>query len=292
LFIGLEDTENHTLVHLLPTEVKIGLNSTQVENKAQEQLSTTFKIIKEQLIDSSPNKATQSFYRFFFLNLYFSNLEKFIDNGLVNESKYLNILERKPEILNSENIFTTSMNDFYYSGISVLFTTNNYIRKIEKNYKNPILELKLNEHDAYKDAEKDYSQVLYEWKNDLRGLDQSYFLKNQLDNHTNEFDGSINPTLPIDEPTTDESDIPNTPSIDEPTTDESDIPNTSSIDEPATDESDIPNTSSIDENDNAVNDGLNSVSSDVRLLLGKVKGSNTDFFWEYGHKNLINRHLL
>src|SRR5699024_5593725 len=107
LFIGVEETDSLTKVHLLPAEVKIGLNSKQVSSKAQTQLSTTFKILKEQLIDDKDNSATQKFYRFFFLNLYFSNLEKFIKNGLVSESKYTSLLDKKSRILNSNNTFTT-----------------------------------------------------------------------------------------------------------------------------------------------------------------------------------------
>src|SRR5699024_9365699 len=145
---GVELTENQYNVHFVPVEVKIGLNKNNVTSKAKNQLYNTFNIFKDQLITESDNKATQEFFRFFFLNLYFSNLEKFINNKLVNENKYQDILNLKSQILNSENIYSTSLNDKYFSGISVLFTTNNYFRKITKRSGKPILELQLNEQDG------------------------------------------------------------------------------------------------------------------------------------------------
>lgn len=334
LFIGVEVTDSATKVHLLPAEVKIGLNSRQVSNKAQTQLSTTFKIIKEQLIGDTDNIATQKFYRFFFLNLYFSNLEKFIKNGLVSETKYMNLLEEKARILNSDNRFTTEMNDYYYSGISVLFTTNNYIRKINRRTNESILELQLNEHDGYIDAEKDYQEILNEWNNDIRGLDQSHFLKTYLvlqkESNTNVSNTNVAESHPINDDiyvvtkrtTSDKEFIT---SIDEnfPTSlvdeHEEDI-NIINDDEASADLDD-----KYEEDNNIVNDNdastdlddecakdnnaktkidnhsipsstenskSNLVSHNIRLLLGKVKGSNTDMYWEYGHKKLSNRHLL
>src|SRR5699024_9003665 len=162
LLIGVEEDKNKANIYLLPVEVKIGLNKKNVSNKAQLQLSKTFEILKEQLIDDTQNKAQQTFYRFFFLNLYFSNLEKFIRNDLVNEEKYTNILNKKYQILNADNFFSQKLNEQYYSGVSVLFTTNNIIRKFHEIPDEPILELQLNEQDGYTDTEKSYEEVLNE----------------------------------------------------------------------------------------------------------------------------------
>lgn len=354
LFIGVEETASDTKVHLLPAEVKIGLNSRQVSNKAQTQLSTTFKIMKEQLIDDTDNIATQKFYRFFFLNLYFSNLEKFIKNGLVSETKYTNLLDKKARVLNSNNTFTTEMNDYYYSGISVLFTTNNYIRKINRRTNEPILELQLNEHDGYIDAEKDYQEVLNEWNNNIRGLDQSHFLKtylaHQKENNTvvsntkvadpppvnsdiyvvtkrtgldDEFVTSIENKLPTDlgveyeedanivNDKESSSDLDNKYEVNSNTVNNEESPadievkreennNSVNAEDSSADFDDerVEDTNITTETDNRValssteNSKSNLVSHNIRLLLGKVKGSSTDMYWEYGHKKLSNRHLL
>lgn len=334
LFIGLEETDSDTKVHLLPVEVKIGLNARQVSNKAQTQLSSTFKIMKEQLIDDTDNIATQKFYRFFFLNLYFSNLEKFIKNGLVSEAKYTNLLDKKSIVLNSNNIFTTEMNDYYYFGISVLFTTNNYIRKINRKSNEPILELQLNEHDGYIDAEKDYQEVLDEWNNDIRGLDQSHFLKtylaHQQENNVDVGNTKIADSTPTtsdiyvvtkktdadeehftsigDKPLSDLDDEhegdSNTVNDEESSSDlddehEEEI-NTTTGEESSSDldderEEEINTTTETDNRgipSSTENSKSNLISHNIRLLLGRVKGSSTDMYWEYGHKNLSNRHLL
>src|SRR5699024_11906810 len=36
----------------------------------------------------------------------------------------------------------------------------------------------------------------------------------------------------------------------------------------------------------------NTVTHDIRLLLGRILGTTEDFYWEYGNKKLGNRHLL
>lgn len=336
LFIGIEETDDTHKVHLLPTEVKIGLNARQVSTKAQNQLSSTFKIMKEQLIDDTENIAAQQFYRFFFLNLYFSNLEKFIKNGLVNEEKYIHLLRKKSTILNSDNKFTSEMNDYYYSGISVLFTTNNYIRKITRKPEQPVLELQLNEHDGYTDAEKDFQEVLNEWNNDKRGLDQSHFLKSYLANQTKSAIDVGDTKVADPNPTTKEIyvvskfDDKESSTIDKEYSvnigDEENIPinnrenKNDAVTNPSSDsgeenkDSDINHDSQestinldldLKEEDNTFTEveypsdflsdeklTSNHVSPDIRLLLGKVKGSSTDFYWEYGHKKLGNRHLL
>lgn len=314
LFIGVEETDSVFKVHLLPAEVKIGLNSRQVSNKAQTQLSTTFKIMKEQLIDDTDNIAAQKFYRFFFLNLYFSNLEKFIKNGLVSETKYTNLLDKKSRVLNSNNKFTSEMNDYYYSGISVLFTTNNYIRKINRRPNEPILELQLNEHDGYIDAEKDFQEVLNEWNNNVRGLDQSHFLKtylaHQTADNTDVDNTKIADSLPIANDIyivskKTEPEEKHVASIDDKSTlDAASVhkegSNTTTDKESTSDadnvrEEDINTTTETDNHNippSTEKSKSNLASHNIRLLLGKVKGSSTDMYWEYGHKKLSNRHLL
>lgn len=83
-------------VTFVPTEVKVGQNSSSVIDKADTQVSHTYEVLNKEIFQSSSFKA--KFYLDFFMKLYFANAAKFYSNGLIAEDKYVLLQEYKSEI--------------------------------------------------------------------------------------------------------------------------------------------------------------------------------------------------
>ncbi|WP_039067876.1 DUF87 domain-containing protein [Staphylococcus shinii] len=259
LFIGVEYNKDKSKVHLIPVEVKVGINNSSVIEKAKKQINHLYTLIEKELIKTSDKTLTQNFYRQFFLNLYFGNVKKFIENGVLNDDELINIFNHKSEILNKEIEFTSSLNSSYGNGIAVFFTEGNIYRKLVKDSDENILEAHFTELDAYEDAEKDYENVKKEIHENKKGIDITKILLN-ISDKTNNYN---------------------------------EIRKTDTIIENE-------NTEYIKSNSNTltqaeiepINDKEPFKFEDSRILLGNIKGSTEQLFWEYGHSKLPNRHLL
>lgn len=259
LFIGVEYNKEKSKVHLIPVEVKVGINNSSVIEKAKKQINHLYTLIEKELIKTSDKTLTQNFYRQFFLNLYFGNVKKFIENGVLNDDELINIFNHKSEILNKEIEFTSSLNSSYGNGIAVFFTEGNIYRKLVKDSDENILEAHFTELDAYEDAEKDYENVKKEIHENKKGIDITKILLN-ISDKTNNYNGIRKTDIIIENE----------------------------------------NTEYIKSNSNTltqaeiepINDKEPFEFEDSRILLGNIKGSTEQLFWEYGHSKLPNRHLL
>ncbi|MDW4069913.1 DUF87 domain-containing protein [Staphylococcus saprophyticus] len=260
LFIGVEYSKDRTKIHLMPVEVKVGINNSSVIEKAKKQINHLYTLIEKELIITSDKALTQNFYRQFFLNLYFGNVKKFIENGVLNDEELINIFNHRAEILNKEIEFTSSLNNSYGNGIAVFFTESNTYRKLVKDDDQNLLEAHFTEFDAYEDAEKNYENVKKEIHENKKGIDITKILSN----------------------------------IGDKTNTDSEIGETNTIIEKENIEYIKSNDATLQKLDiepiNNDNKGLN--LEDSRVLLGNIKGSTEQLFWEYGHSNLPNRHLL
>ncbi|REI09675.1 DNA-binding protein [Staphylococcus felis] len=280
LFIGLERRNSKTNVHLMPVEVKVGLNNSNVVSKAKDQISHLYELLKNEIISASNKKITQSFYRQFFLNLYFGNLKKFLDNGVINDQGYQSIFNNKAMILNEEIHFTNSINEQYGKGIIVLFTKDNAYRKVVSDKKMNIIEVNYNELDAYEDAEKSLEKVRDETLKGKKGIDLKLILSHSLDTITNE--SVINQEEEKDDSQNYEEDFLNLPHKQYNT---NNISNYIQTKEKVNDK--------MEETRNTYNNEKFSEDLEsIRIPLGYIKGSNETLYWEYGHPKLPNRHLL
>lgn len=282
LFMGIEDSSEGMKVHFMPVEVKIGLNKNVVP-KATEQILHLYELLNRELIIDNENKFTQEYFRAFFLNLYFGNLKKFIDNNILNDNKVINMYHRRAEILNEPIIFSNELNRNYSKGLIVLFTESANYRKIIKQSDENIYEIHFNEKDAYIDADKSYQLIKEEMMANLKGIDLGTFLSNSINYSlkTRNDDTLHNETNEIEE---NKKIIPINVSTQEKTEDEI-----------------LPN--NINDNLNSQREEFTIIKEDEknqpnnnidnkRLLLGKVRGSNEKLYWEYGDYDLPNRHLL
>ncbi|BGE81373.1 helicase HerA domain-containing protein [Staphylococcus petrasii] len=280
LFIGLELEEDNVNVHFMPVEVKVGINHANVIDKAKEQISHLFKVLEKELITPSTQVLTQDFYRQFFLNLYFGNLNKFIENGVIVDERMHNIYEKRAEILNGNITFSTKIKDEYGIGIAVLFNQENSFRKLIKDNEKNVYELHLTELDAYNDAEKDFKSVKHEILNNQRGID----LANLLVSHTDDTLTNEKNDIPIPTFENESKEINNSDEVES-------LPNNDELEE-------LSDNENIDTSDNESIDTIKETQDfennleNVRILLGNAKGSTEKVYWEYGHKQLPNRHIL
>ena len=266
LFIGVEYNKDTTKVHLMPVEVKVGINNSSVIEKAKKQINHLYTLIEKELIITSDKTLTQNFYRQFFLNLYFGNLKKFIENGVLNDQELKNIFKHRAEILNTDIEFTSSLNNSYGNGITIFFTEGNTYRKLVKDDDKNILEAHFTELDAYEDAEKDYENVKKEIHENKKGIDITKILLN------------------IGEKTSTDDEIRKTDTAIE-------IENTKDISSIKDSANTLPQLE-IEHLDDDHFLEKEMKLEESRVLLGSIKGSTEQLFWEYGHSKLPNRHLL
>lgn len=264
LFIGLEYEEEKTKVHLMPVEVKVGINNSSVIEKAKDQISHLYTLIEKELLTPSNKSLSQNFYRQFFLNLYFGNVKKFIENGVLNDDDLINIFNHRAKILNSEIEFTSYLNKTFCNGIAVFFTEGNVYRKLIKDDNANILEAHFTELDAYEDAEKEYTNVKNEIQENKKGIDITKILS--------QYENTIK--------TEDEFKQENVEN--KHTQENSHLQYETNINSFA-------NMESVSQNED---EGTSVNIENIRILLGEIKGSTQPLFWEYGHPNLPNRHLL
>lgn len=274
LFIGMEFNEGEAKVHLMPVEVKVGVNNSTVIEKAKNQITHLYSLLEKELIISSDKKLTQNFYRQFFLNLYFGNVKKFIDNGVLSDTELIRIFNNRAEILNSEVQFSSTLNYDYCKGIGVFFTEGNIYRKFVKDDNKNIMEVHLTELDAYEDAEKNYDIVKQEIQENIKGVDITKILS-QTKNVTN-YNNDNNAYKEHKDITVENHD----------SSEDTNIPLTHVSENTEDDNYSIENTTS-----NTIQSQKNSLE-DARILLGNIKGSTQPLYWEYGHPKLPNRHLL
>lgn len=279
LFVGFElDENNEGVFYLLPAEVKVGINDSSVLNKASLQVSELYKVLNKHLINDDDISFTRDYYRYFFANIYFGNLKKFIDNGVIQDQKKVKVLESKTDILNNKIKFSNNFNMSTAKGISVFFTEGNSYRKITKQLDNNIAELHLTEYDAYIDAEKSYEDLKNEIQSGRKGLKLSNIgIDSEKDTgQDNGEDYSKPPTIEVE---------PNSNSNTDDTSTEVLAPE------------DDPPIITPPEDTN----GFEPKSDDFivenkvegkRILLGNIHGSVEKLYWEYGNKGLPNRHLL
>lgn len=288
LFVGIESNNDDIKIHFMPVEVKVGLNQ-NVISKASEQIEHLYKLLKKEIIDRNEKKFTQDFYRIFFLNLYFGNLKKFIDNNILDDNKLVNMYEKRSDILNRDVTFTDVINENYSNGLIVLFTEGSNIRKIVKNIDKNIYELHFNEIDAYQDADKAYNTVKNEMLQNKKGIDLGTLLSNSIDdsidNKNNDFDILEHNKISVVDDTEDFNIIEEKENI------ENTISDTRKMNIEDNNLEEIKESNIEQEDDNLINTNLDKLK-DIRILLGKVEGSNENLYWEYGDYNLPNRHLL
>lgn len=291
LFMGLEIIGSKIEVHLVPIEVKVGNNPSAVIDKAIQQVLHTRKILEEVLI--TPKEGVEplvtDFYRNFYLNLYFTNLDKLINNEIWIEKDYSKINSLKASILNGNYVFSKKINEHYCNGIVFSFKNEQAYRTIQKEEKG-LLMVNVPEMDAYNLVYRSVPDIVGQIVEGHFDFDPMGLLRNA--------EIPITEGMELIEKTTTDSEVFSKAQ----TLSESDLvkninPNETFdlILEVAKEEHKKYSPKEEIESqilESEIERPFEPHLSEKRLLIGHVKGSSKSVYWEYGHQELANRHML
>lgn len=309
LFIGLEIVdEDDVNLHFVPIEVKIGQNQSGVIQKAIEQVSQTSAIFYTELTEDRDEKSfKKKFYRNFFVQIYLSNLQKMIDNHLWDEKDYQTVEQYTHLLLEDQFDISNKLESSIGKGLVVSFKMGSAYRKKRYLENEKVTLLELNERDAYEDVKKSIPEIHEEYLTDGRGFKLTSFIGREsgLDE-----DFVAVSHQSIEEQTWEVAEEHNRNYHYDPLKDMARKQNNGDDNESNTTRreaistfTDADDTDDIDINqdviiENAPEEWPTASSSDsrpledVRVLLGKVEGTNRNLYWEYGNKKLANRHML
>lgn len=266
LFIGIDKFGGKLKLHFVPVEVKVGNNDSKVTDKAINQLKHTANILEEYLSDKNDDYFSRVFYQNFFKSILTTNLQKLMGSGLVDiPIDFKNSMDTILDEL-SMGHYTVSFDiqKFYKKGFIFEFTSHVTSRSITVDENRDITLLRVPEEDAYQFVDANVGKLMNRIQKDEFDFPKSKLLSNMINRNLDvvdnfsEMKGDIIPIVP-------ENDLTK------------------------------PDEKQVEIGDKASQRLENSETNNfgnVRLLLGQGTNTNKQFYWEYGHKELANRHLL
>ncbi|TVV25331.1 DUF87 domain-containing protein [Weissella cibaria] len=309
LFMGIDYSNAKLKVHLLPVEVKIGNNDSNVTAKAIQQVNHTADILKEYLSDENADNFTKLFYRNFFRSVLTTNLEKLTGSRLVDmdDSFKMKLPDIMDDLTTGRYDVSFDLQDIYRKGIVFEFTRDVSNRSAMVDNSHNVTLVKVPEQDAYDYVDVDVTSVVSKIQKGVFDFPEGMLLsrfsgkKTSKENYDKDVSFSESAyqrktnTFSEDHETQKENEqvveshqkdlsLGNYP-------DES----TEIVHEPSEFINGLKE-SIVDEphKENLVADTLDNASKSefARILLGKGKNTNKDFYWEYGNPGLSNRHMI
>lgn len=258
LLIGLEyDEEDKLFIHYYPVEVKVGINDESTIRKAKEQIASTHKLINAQLRtkeDNGKKLFRNTFFRNFFIQMFMANAQKFVVNELWPEKNFDVIQATKARLLNDEYEVGNHLRPYIGDGMVLSFKKEASWRSARKE-ENIVL-LQLTEEDAYSGVVEGISALRQRIHSGDSDIQTSDLLVNLY--------------------------VPDVrPGIVEYLNPEPELITVAEGEVAAAEDEIIPEVVSKPKE-----------LIDIRILLGTVAGSTKKIYWEYGHPNLANRHIL
>jgi DNA phosphorothioation-dependent restriction protein DptH len=310
LLIGLETYEDDLTLHFYPVEVKIGINSGGVLDKAKTQVEKTKKLLQETLTGEEGQTFTGKFYRNFFAQLIISNSKKLEQSGFWEEKGYVLPSGMKEKLLKDEYTIATNLDEYIGEGAILSFRKNVYHRSASVDAN--VLLLNLTEKDGYEGLVrpiKDLRNWIQEQENDFVKEDMLSSRYTSSKVTTGESGVVPEPTSLIDKkesyhtepekerehdplPAADDQEtLPlGDPEVPVGTSDYDDQEGTKDFPQEEEGSSDEP---VVDGGNNEDEQSESKVDLEqARILIGKAENSNRKIYWEYGNKGLANRHLL
>lgn len=317
LLIGLEEKEGEVILHFYPVEVKIGLIGTDVIYKAKEQVTRTKKILLDALINDFPNTFKEKFYKNFFVQLLLSNINKLVQSDFWPEKNYKLSQQVVEKLLKLDFTITDHLTQYIGKGAVISFKEGRSTRSVY--LEDEIQMIDFTQEDGFNGIVKTMDST-NEWiHNGENDLIKTRFLKNLYIQINHEKNDSI---LPLTSSTSLEGKVENIVEVEishteETFSDDKNLSKTSNVDDnlPNWDQDNLEILNDIEDESENINPGEHTMIDfeeedqdmrttreevvlvkkpiqDVRVLLGKVENTTKDIFWEYGHTELANRHLL
>jgi len=278
LLIGIEKT-TPIRIHFYPVEVKVSKNDVASINKGKNQILNVCKTYEKNLFDAGNATFVKKFYRNFFMQILQINVNKLKANGLLSDEDYNYISSIKCELLNDVFVVSTALRKLIGKGAVLCFKPDNSWKSAEVN--DDILIIQLNKEDAYTGVVESLEEIMNKIQSGNTDLDTSTLISNiyksekaveEILVETNDNDTSDifsdNDDLLLDE---------------NPDLEEEHVEEQIYIEEKESVENSL-----LDENTVY---GVTDINN-IRVLIGKVHGTERKVFWEYGNSHLANRHIL
>lgn len=287
LFVGINIKQSKIKVYYHPVEVKQGFITSNTITSAEEQLDNTINLIKTQFVENENNKFKSKFYRNFFMQLALSNLNKLKKIDFWSPRKLEKLEEIKPHLLNDDYEVSDELDKYIGEGSVIAFKVD--LPESEIVYDDNKQIITMPDEFAYHGLVKSIKEICdhiinkSEFKeNDLLSqkisINDKIFtnLSNPKENEETFARMDINsdikdhPITVVNYPSLDNQDSVNIIQKTETTIEESDNLNNT----PDNKEGEIPQLEKI------------------RALIGTYPHGDKKIYWEYGNKELSNRHLL
>ncbi|KGX89831.1 DNA phosphorothioation-dependent restriction protein DptH [Pontibacillus halophilus JSM 076056 = DSM 19796] len=307
LLVGVETKDDDIFVHFYPVEVKIGGDQT---SKAREQIEKTKRLFDEQLkeVDEEGNRPFRNkFFRNFFVQMLLANARKFMTNGIWDTGQYEKLEALKGHLMNDDFHVGYHLEEFIGKGAILSFRSEGTWRSalIEQD----VMNLILTETDAYTGIVEDLSVIREKMEQGHLDIPVSKLLSTTYNQEAVEVRMPELVTVGGDAEGVPEREVDTSPgyTADSGNSQVADggagYPGNSSGDNSADHDRDTDQDESTTEVTEVATDvqpldystdvGPSTPSlEDVRVRLGEVQGSTKTLYWEYGHPELANRHIL
>lgn len=322
LLIGIESREDKLYVHFYPVEVKIGINNADVISKAKQQVIQTKNLIINTLTKDFKGTFKEKFYKNFFVQLLIANANKMVQGDIWNEKGYNLSNESVEKLIKLDFEITDHLQPYIGEGAIVSFTTG---RSGRASYVDPqsINMIEFSLEDGFNGIVKSMGDICSWLHEEETDFIKERFLKNLYDESNDivsrtAIEHSVDPSFveiieDLPEVAADIEILPLTPpkkirfggepndvvAIEAEKEDTIDVIPTPEVVTGGNEYKDPPEpieNLSVEEISLEVQPQVVSaelpVLQDVRIKLGKVVNSNKEIYWEYGHSELANRHLL
>lgn len=313
LLIGLENNNDQLKMHFYPIEVKIGANKNDVLEKAKKQIRHTKSLIKNALTNDAEKNFTSKFYCNFFTQLYISNAKKLLQSSFWDDKNYQLSDKVIEKLLKDQYTISNQLEPIIGEGAILSFQREAYYRS--SSLEDGITLLNLTENDGYvglvrpikemhnwiQKKENDFVKenlVSYQYRSGV----EEYEIKTVEEKvPSNTGEDKLNYTTGA-KSTTEGHQSSSTGGNGKIKIDELEDSTEKGNEEVTENKGTIkeePKLYNISEGENITHEGNQHSKPDERsfrvtsrILIGKAENSNREIYWEYGNKDLANRHLL
>lgn len=296
LLIGLEETEGKLLLYFYPVEVKIGINPNSVLQKARIQVIKTKNLILNSLTGEMGESFEGRFYRNFFVQLFLANARMLHNNDFWNEKNFGLPDATIEKLLKDDFVISNKLSEFIGEGAILSFQKGAFYRSAV--IEDDVLLLNLTEDDGFRGMSQPVEKMrkwIQEENHDLIKEDMlSRQYKSKLIETSTE-EVKSNPISVMEK--TQYVSYDNIERLENVIQDEEETNIKEEKEESKVveiinrkEEKSIQEAAVTEDSSNLISE--KEVLENTRFLIGTAENSNHKIYWEYGHKELANRHLL
>lgn len=301
LLMGVEERDQKLLIHFYPIEVKIGINSNSVKDKAANQVLKTKKIFQDAL-SNAEKPFTSKFYRYFFAQLFIVNAAKLHSSDFWPEKNFDMSDHIVEKLIQDQIEISFDIDRIIGAGAVISFQKDAYHRSTELT--DQVTYLNLTESDGLYGLINSM-QEMYEW---MQHRDNDLIKESLLSHRYNTKsstpsvisapsvpNGSMKETAAAGESSGESLELESRVADHLVVEDKEPFKEVEVQEEPS--EMKEPTELVEDEKEPEKPDDtpiqiINEKERNIRVLLGTAENSTRKIYWEYDHSGLANRHLL